>query len=513
MSALDRRTFILGGVASAGIAAVGARAKAADQLDGDPFTLGVASGDPVPGGIVLWTRLAPYPQSANGHGGMPKRNVDVQWQVALDPQFSQVVASGTVVARHHYAHSVHVEVNGLNRSREYFYRFRTLDSNRYLSPVGRFRTAPPHGTAIDRLTFAVASCAHFEQGYFHAYQGIAESNPDLVIFLGDYIYEKGSHDPEFKRIVRPYTNGDNEADNLAEYRLQYADHRSDPKLQAAHQAAPWLPVLDDHEVDNNWTAANSKSAPMNRKVQAFRAWYENMPVRWAQRPRGASGIQIYRRRYWGSLARFDMLDTRQYRDPQGKSCDAYTDTTRTITGNEQKQWLLNGFRDHGATWNFLGQQVFFSKRLIHDPPEAECDIANDAWDGYQAERHELVQGWANRGLPNPVVLTGDVHKHYAANVHVNYDGDDPVGAELVTSSVTSGGSNGKAPVEQLEANPHIKYVAAKRGYIMCTVTPNVMEADFMAIRDVTDPVYSYGTQVSLDARFVGEAGDPGLYRA
>ena len=503
----NRRTFVLGGLGAAAVTALpGASAAARTRGAGIqairfPFELGVASGDPTPDGFVLWTRLAPAPLNPDGHGGMPTTDLPVEWQVATDQAFASIVASGTATARYAEAHSVHVEPAGLQAGREYFYRFR---ADGHLSPVGRARTAPAAGTSPAQLRFAFASCQHFEEGWYHAHRGIAADRPDLVLFLGDYMYENPSGATE---KVRGYVLT-GEADTLAEYRHRYAQHRTDPDLRAAHAAAPWLVVFDDHEVENNWNSTNQTAA---RKTAAFQAFWENMPLRAAQRPSG-SAIPLYRRVQWGSLARFHMLDTRQYRNAQAPagSCTVMRDPARTITGATQEQSLLNAFSQRTATWDFLGQQVFFAQR-DDDGARSTCDQSTDAWDGYDGSRDRIAAGWVQRGVPNMVVLTGDVHRHWAADLRQDYyDHSGPIiGSELVTTSVTSTGRGGGAPPSSawFANNPHVKYWKDERGYVRATLTPSLLTAEFMV---VTPSVVSTTASVVVDRRFVVQAGRPGL---
>ncbi len=504
---LNRRIFLLGGLGVAGTVALQSRARstpgAGVQAIRFPFELGVASGDPTPDGFVLWTRLAPAPLSPDGRGGMPATDLPVEWQVATDQAFASIVASGTVTARAADAHSVHVEPAGLAAGREYFYRFR---ADGHLSPVGRTRTAP--AGAASQLRFAVASCQHFEEGWYHAHRGIAADRPDLVLFLGDYMYENTSSSLE---TVRGYVLT-GESDTLAEYRHRYAQYRTDPDLRAAHAAAPWLVVFDDHELENNW---NSTNQPAARRQAAFQAFWENMPLRAAQRPSGST-IGLHRRVQWGSLARFHMLDTRQYRSTQAPSgsCTAMRDPARTLTGNGQEQWLLQGFEQHPSTWDLLGQQVFFAQR-DGDGARGTClDHSNDAWDGYAASRDRVAAGWVQRGVPNMVVLTGDVHRHWASDLRRDYyDFTGPViGSELVTTSVTSGGRGGGAPPTAgwLANNPHVKYWQDQRGYLRVTLTPAQLTAEFMV---VTPSVVSPTASLAVDRRFAIQAGTPGLHPA
>ncbi|HEY0640331.1 MAG TPA: alkaline phosphatase D family protein [Pseudonocardiaceae bacterium] len=515
---VNRRIILLGGLAAAGAAVggtVGAAATPGATGTGRgagvraiqfPFTLGVASGEPTPDGMVLWTRLAPAPLNPDGKGGMPASDLPVEWQVATDSAFASVVASGTVTARAAEAHSVHVEPTGLQPGREYFYRFR---ADGHLSPAGRTRTAPAAGTSPASMRIAAASCQHFEEGWYIAHRGIAADRPDLVLFLGDYMYENPSGAAE---KVRGYVLT-GESDTLAEYRHRYAQYRTDPDLRAAHAAAPWLVVFDDHEVENNWNSTNQTAA---RRTAAFQAFWENMPLRAAQRPSG-SAMTLYRRVQWGSLARLHMLDTRQYRAAQAPAdnCTVMRDPARTLTGAAQEQWLLDGFTQHPSTWDLLGQQVFFAQR-DGDGNRATCTgNSTDAWDGYTASRDRIANGWVQRGVPNMVVLTGDVHRHWASDLRRDYyDFAGPViGSELVTTSVTSGGRGGDTapPSSTWRANnPHIKYVQDQRGYVRATITPSTLTAEFMV---VTPSVLSATATVAVDRRFTIQAGRPGLQPA
>jgi alkaline phosphatase D len=310
MSGSNRRIFIVGGIASVGVAVLSASPALSVPY---PFTLGVASGEPAPDGFVIWTRLAPSPLNADGLGGMSSAPVTVEWQVSNDQYFTQLARTGTVTAVQTSAHSVHVEVTGLQPGREYWYRFR---ASGHISQVGRARTAPAVGTS-PTMTMLFASCSHFEAGYFTAYRRMAEEHPDLILHLGDYIYENAP----VPGVVRRH-EGD-EAITLADYRQRYAQYKTDPDLQAAHLIAPWVVAPDDHEVEDNYAGlARADDYPhlttgqfRARRAAAYRAYYENMPLRPANSAHGA-GMALYRRIRWGRLATFHMLDTRQFRDDQ-----------------------------------------------------------------------------------------------------------------------------------------------------------------------------------------------------
>ncbi len=503
MTKLNRRLFIVSGLAVGGAIAAPGLAGAARRVAADPFGLGVASGEPRPDGMVLWTRLAAKPLDIGG--GMGTRTVPVEWEVATDQAFANVVASGTESAISGEGHSVHAEPRGLAPGAEFFYRFR---ADGFISPIGRTRTAPAAGTDPGSVKFAMASCQHFEEGWYHAHRFIAADDPDLVLFLGDYMYEKqsGIADP-----VRGYVDFD-EVDNLDEYRLRYAQTKLDPGLKAAHAAAPWLVVFDDHELANNWWGSGS-GWPATRKQAAFQAFWENMPLPKAMKP-GSSAISLYRRTQWGSLARFHMMDTRQYRWQQApnNNCTEIKRADRTLTGAAQEKWLLDGLAVPGTKWDLLGQQVFFASRDV-DGSTSTCDVSEDSWDGYQASRQRITQGWVDRQVRNPVVLTGDVHRHWANSLRLNYfDHNSPlIGAELVTTSVTSGsnpGSSDPTPPE-VSKGPHLNYVGNHRGYVRVTANGTQLSAEFMRVSTVRDPNPANVT-LSVAKRFTVLDGQPGL---
>ncbi|RJQ71503.1 alkaline phosphatase [Pseudonocardiaceae bacterium YIM PH 21723] len=504
MSPLNRRTLIVGGIAG-GVTAAGltvASAGVAPPLS-YPFKLGVASGEPWADGFVLWTRLAPHPLDADGLGGMSNTTVPVDWQVSTNQSFTGIVASGTFTATQAWAHSVHVEVSGLTAGTWYYYRFRAAG---HISPVGRTRTAPAVGTS-PAMTMLFTSCSHYESGYFTAYRRMAEETPDVILHLGDYIYEGKagsgvrSHSPAV------------EISSLADYRVRHAQYKTDPDLQAAHHIAPWITVWDDHEVENNYAGlTRADSSPAGdfaaRRTAAYKAYYEHMPLRAAQAPSGAN-LQLYRRLRWGSLATFHMLDTRQYRDDQAcgdgtKLCPAADDPQRTITGAAQESWLLNGLNQKLGTWDLIGQQVFFAQKLA----AADGSKSMDSWDGYTANRTRIQNGWDAQGNDSVVVLTGDVHRSWAANIMHDYAAQDRIiGTELITTSVTSSG-DGNAAENALDPalNPHVKFYKNLRGYVRTVTSAGQMNVDFRFV----DKVTVRDRPVTTAQSYVIHAGNPGL---
>lgn len=519
---ISRRSFL--GMAGFGVAAAATplpRLTGAVQtgsIKAPPFTLGVASGEPMPEGVVLWTRLAPDPLAVDGTGGMPRRAVPVRWEVAEDERFARIVRRGTEVTRPETGHSVHAEVEGLRPAREYFYRFRTQGE---VSAVGRTRTAPAPGS-IAPLRMGFASCSMYEHGYFTAYRHMAEDDLDLIVHLGDYIYEYAPS--EYRSPtgnIRRFSNG--HIFTLGDYRVRHAQYRTDPDLQAAHAAAPWIVTWDDHEVDNNWADevpeadGQTVEAFLSRRAAAFQAYWEHMPLRRSSYPAGIE-LQLYRRLAWGSLASFHVLDTRQYRSDQAcgdrtrTNCEARLDPGRTLTGDAQERWLLDGLGRSTATWDVLAQQVVFSQRDFEAGPVQRFSM--DAWDGYRASRDRVMEGIVARGGLNPVVLTGDVHVNYAAELKQDFD--DPasptVGVELVGTSVTSGGNGSDttaAGETVLRENPHFRFFNAQRGYVRSVVTEREWRTDYRVLPHVTSP----GAPVSTRASFVTEAGRPGLQPA
>ncbi|WP_219941768.1 alkaline phosphatase [Iamia sp. SCSIO 61187] len=509
---LTRRRFLTlsaagaAAVASARLDPAGAvtRAGAPGAAGGavrDPFTLGVASGDPTPGGIVLWTRLAPRPLEG---GGMPNRRVPVQWEVATDERFSRVVARGAEHATPAMGHSVHAEVSGLRPGHWYWYRFR---AGRTISPVGRTRTAPAQGAHVASTAFALTSCQSYTAGYFTAHRHMSEEDLDLVVQVGDYIYE-GAPNPANLRVHE----GVGEPVTLIEYRNRHAQYRADADLQAAHAAFPWAVVLDDHEIDNNWAdevpqdpARQPRDAFLARRAAALQAYYEHMPLRRSSLPQGIDA-QLYRRLTFGDLLDVHVLDTRQYRSDQDRA--RRLDPSRTILGDEQERWLMAGLAGPTARWNALAQQVFFSQRDFTAGPDAT--FSDDAWDDYVPERNALRDHIAAVGASNPVILTGDVHASYVCDVKADFD--DPASAtvatELVGTSISTGGDGveqGSGDPVQLAENPHIRFINRRRGYLRNVVTHTEWTADFRTVDVVTVP----GAPVATKASFVIEDGRAG----
>ncbi|MDT3398702.1 alkaline phosphatase D family protein [Streptomyces sp. B1866] len=487
-------------------------------LSANPFTLGVASGDPLPDSVVLWTRLAPSPYEPSG-GLPPTGTVDVDWEVAHDEAFARVAQRGTATARAEFDYTVHVEVGALEADRVYHYRFR---SGSWMSPIGRTRTLPAAGAKVGALRFGVLSCQAYHDGYYTALRHLADENLDLVFHLGDYQYEYAVDEVGG---AREYTDRtlpeifDRETVTLEDYRLRYALYKSDADLQAAHAAFPWYVTWDDHETENNYAGGVDENDDppeefLVRRAAAYRAYWENMPLRAPQLPSGPD-MRLYRRFEYGKLAQFDILDTRQYRSDQAYG-DGWQfpgpeseDPARTMVGAAQERWLLDGFRASTAVWNVLPQQVTFAQRK--NTTDARSKLAMDSWDGYPASRARILAGAEQAGVRNLAVLSGDVHTHYALDIKKDFN--DPasrtVGVEFVGTSVSSGRDGTDKPSNWstfMAANPHMKFYNGRRGYVTVALDDKHIRADFKTLPAVTVP----GAPVSTAASFVSEAGNPGL---
>ena len=523
---LERRRFLtVTGAAAALAFAVNlptAGTASADELDArqmpeDPFTLGVGSGDPLPDSVLLWTRLAPRPYEPGS--GMPQARVRVRWEIARDERFSRVVRRGWTTAHPEFAHSVHVDVGGLDSDRVFHYRFRAGD---WISPAGRTRTAPAPGAANSSLSIAAVSCQAYHDGYFTAYKHLAQEDVDVVFHLGDYLYEYAVNATGGARAYTDRTlpaHFNRETVDLEDYRMRYALYKSDPDLRAAHAAHPFVVTWDDHETENNYAGGTPENdVPpeefLLRRAAAYRAYWENQPLRTPQRPTGPD-MRLYRRLKFGRLAQFDILDTRQYRSNQAYG-DGWKvpgpeseDPSRTMTGAEQERWLIDGWRASRARWNVVPQQVVFAQR--RDVPTDAFKLSMDSWDGYPASRQRVLNGAEAAGVDNLMVLTGDVHVGYGLDLKKDFD--DPssrtLGTEIVATSVSSGKDGAEKPANWsnlTQANPHMKFYNGRRGYALVTLGTREARADFRTVSAVTTP----GAPVSTAASFVTEAGNPGL---
>jgi alkaline phosphatase D len=516
---LDRRAFLVGALATGALACTGTESgegatRAAGEADRQPrlsgpaFTLGVASGDPTSESVILWTRLAPDPLRG---GGMPDADIEVEWEVAREADFSDIVTQGIAVASPSVAHAVHVDAAGLEPDSWYAYRFRVGDE---ISMVGRTRTLPAADASPERFRIAVANCQDYQGGRYAAHRDIAADDYDIVLFLGDYIYEApGLDDPEQALAQRKHYGG--VPVSLADYRTRYAQYRLDPQLQAAHASCPWIVTFDDHEVVNNYAGADGALAGTGaefvaRRTAAYEAWWEHMPLRV---PAPVDGrLEVHRDLRWGDLAHLFVIETRQNADTPpcrdtsnfdaGPDCEERNDPARTALGAEQKTWLFDGLASADATWTVLGNPVLLAGLDIADPGNAP-QYWLETWDGYPVERRELAQFLIDEQVPNPVVLTGDYHANFVNQVKPDpWDPASPVAATEVLATAVSSGLYG---YDYRASNPQIEWFEGEHhGFVDCEITPDEIRARFRFVADVNDP----DSIVTTGAEFVLEPGQP-----
>ncbi len=501
--AIARRRVI---VASAAAVTAPWLLRHAQAADAPRFELGIASGHPRPNSLVLWTRVT--------GPDLPER-VDVRWEIARDERFADVAARGVESALAADVHCVHAEPAGLEPGSPYWYRFEALGQR---SPVGRTRTAPaPDAPA--RLRFALASCQRWDHGHYAAWRHMAGEDLDLVMFVGDYIYEYASP----PGALRAHEGG--LLRTLDQYRARYAQYKRDPALQAAHAAFPWLLVWDDHEVDNDYAGLLGQSLQSDfatQRAAAYQAYWEHMPFPKAARPRGPD-MRIYDRYEWGRLARIHAVDDRQYRDAQAcprpgrggsntvklKDCPALVDPKRSLLGQAQERWLADGW-DLSRPWNLLAQQTLMARFSWLDP--ADGMYWTDGWDGYAPSRNRLLQTVRDRKVPGVVAFGGDVHAHYVADLKADFDdpGSPVVASEFCGTSITSRGLAQERVDAALKFNPHLHYARAdQRGYMAFDLDERALQARLMAVARPDDAA----SEVNVAARYTVDARQPGPRRA
>ncbi len=442
------------------------------------FDHGVASGDPTPTAVILWTRVTP------GSGNRPA-TFEVRWTVSSDASFSVVIAEGRATTTADRDWTVKVDATGLSAGRAYYYRFECVG---VLSPVGRTRTAPEG--AVSRLRFAACSCSNYAAGYFHAYRAMAERDDlDAVLHLGDFIYEYP--DGYYGNLRRYEPSG--ELVSLSDYRARYAQCRRDADVQAVHARHPFIAVWDDHEFANNaWRDGAEEHMSIvdgpwpARRQAASRAYLEWLPVR--EQPDG----RIFRALAFGDLAHLVMLDTRVWgRDMQPATRAAAEDPRRQILGADQERWLIEQVTRTRARWKVLGQQVMLGQFRGFG-----FDYL-DVWDGYPAARERLFEAIRAMGVSDVVVLTGDIHSSFAMDLTsdpfdpARYDpatGRGSVAVEFVTPAVSSpplGFVQAADPILLRRAMPHMKYLEATRnGYVLVELTPERAAATYVYTTDV-----------------------------
>ncbi len=486
----------------------------APPMPHSPFTLGVASGEPATDGFVIWTRLALDPL---GGGGMVNRLVPLSWRVSQQPDLSEPVLEGEVMTTPEWAHSAHIELSNLAAGQAYYYQFSVSG---YDSPIGRGKTLPENPSSF-RL--AVTSCQHYQRGYYGAYRYMLADNPDLILHLGDYIYE--SRETNESQIVRQQPHS--EPITLKEYRNHYALYRSDVDLQQAHQQHIWMTIWDDHEVDNDYANLSnqdgwSAEAFARRRAAAYQACYEHMPLRLNNEP-GNGQMQLYRRTRIGDLLSLNLLDNRQYRDPQacltlGKKpgrpllpdCTERLEPGRSMLGLEQEDWLQQSLKQSDCQWNVLVQQQLFAP--FRQQLDGQESWWSDDWNGYPEARDRLVRQLGDLKVRNPVVLTGDIHSFWANQIPSDsYDlTSAPVGSEFVTAGLTSPGPDHEWFSRMVSLyNPHVQFFESRdRGYLICDINRQRWQTRMISV-DASQSVAPERVEL---ARFEVRDGQPGPIR-
>ena len=482
--------------------------QASPRFTADPFSASVASGDPRRDGVVLWTRLMPDP---SGQRDWQRSSVTVDWEVATDENMRRIVRRGREIATPNYGHSVHANVTGLAPNRWYWYRFKTGSAQ---SPIGRTKTAP--AAATDRIRFAFASCQQYHAGYYTAYQNMVKEDLDAVVFLGDYIYESnGATGTGPRKFTTP------EPTTLEEYRARYALYRSDANLREAHRLFPWIITWDDHEVQNNYAGDFPENPQLPRedflvrRAAAYQAHYEWLPLPKSVIPRGDSE-RLYRTLSFGPLARFIVLDGRQYRSNQAcgdgtKAPCAEFLNERTMLGAPQEKWLDAELRASRSQWNIIANQVRMT--VVDQTPGSGETYAMDQWAGYEAARKRITSSIKNSGMRNPVVVTGDIHSSWVGDLKVDYKDERApiIGTEFVGTSISSGGDGSDSTPQaeaQLKENPQIKFYNNLRGYVTCEVTPKRFTSRFRVVEKVTIPDFPAFTRATFEIA----DGKPGAER-
>jgi alkaline phosphatase D len=508
---LNRRSFLAAGVSASalllpGCAALSSRTVQPKSL---PFTLGIASGEPSSDGFLIWTRILPRefdPEQLHPDDAV------VRWEVAHDESFARIVASGRERASASAAHTIHIELKGLAADSWYHYRFHC---GAFTSAVGRTRTLPLADAQPKSLRFAVASCQHFEQGYFAAQKHLADEHLDLIWFVGDYIYEYGpTGDPNKwpRRHDSPHCH------TLTDYRRRYAQYKGDEHVQAMHASAPFLPIWDDHEVDNDYAGIVSRDhhpAFAVRRAAAYRAYLEHMPLR-MPRLLADGTVMLYRSVDFGRLACFHALDVRQFRDEQpcspagrgagyvaASECVERLMPNRSMLGQTQERWFDRSLTHSTARWNVIAQTTLVAQAMM------ARRVWVDGWDGYPAARDRFIGQLARPGVSNPVVVGGDVHATYVSDLRLDTRRDDSkvVATEFCGTSITSPSWSQAATERLLRENPCIRYGRSdKRGYLRFELRAERLEVALRAV----DDAFAADASVETLVTFAVEDSRPGI---
>ena len=526
---LPRRTVLASATTVTALAGLSGTEAVGAATANSFFQHGVASGDPMPDRVVLWTRVTPTPDSVPGSGKGPR--VIVKWEVSRDRRFRRVESSGRLATGKALDHTVKIDATGLAPDTRYFYRFTV---GRHISPIGRTRTAPALNATPDNLRLGVVSCANLQAGYFSAYRHLAQRD-DLhaILHLGDYLYEYGPGEYGYgqaEQDIRPHAPA-HEMVSLADYRQRHAQYKRDPDLQALHAKYPFIVTWDDHEVTNDQFkdgAENHQSTEgdyLGRRTRAHRAYDEWMPVRLGDTAKVGDGTQLFRELTFGKLAQLNMLDLRTYRDAQVTTptptpvpavSAEVSDSERTITGRAQLDWLTGSLRRARPQWKIVGNPVMIAPVSFAQVPTELVDPINDVtgllprdgapynvdqWDGYTDDRRELFTAIRDRRLRDVVFLTGDIHSAWVCDLPYDvatYPISESAGVEFVCTSVTSNnlkditGSPARTTSLAVEAtiqanNRHVKYLNFDdHGFSVFDLTPARAQMDYFVIGDRAD---------------------------
>ena len=484
---MQRRIFLLKTLLGLGASPLIAPLASSIEFLSDPFTLGIASGDVTASSSVLWTRLAPEPLLADG--GMAALSVPVQWAVSTDAAMSKIIQSGEVLATPALAHSVHVELEGLDAGREYWYRFSTGTQS---SQIGRTKTLPDNNTHLESVRFVTASCQNYSHGYFVAYKHIVRDKPDFVIHLGDYIY-----DTSFGETFRKHET-ENIPVTLSDFRRRHALYKTDKHLQHAHANIPFFTTIDNHDAIEDMDPDK-----LVQRAAAYQAWYEHMPVR-GYADIGDNHFDLQRKIQLGDLAQISLLDSRQFRDKKDlcresmdsnygfgnyrERCSSVLKEDRSMLGKKQEQWLIDNLTQNKSSWNVIASPGPFLPFRYHVNGKELSYIG--AWDAYPANRQRIAAAIKTSETGHPIVLSGDVHSFWALDGALSKNAGEQIPVvEFVTSSISANWPEplAKPVADNLVHNPQVKfYEPALRGYLLHEVNAKEWKTTARAMRDAKD---------------------------
>lgn len=481
---MNRRDFLIASLLGCAIKSFPTIAFERAKFSKSPFSLGIASGDPTHNSVVLWTRLVLDPSKSDG--GMEPKIYSVNWQIASDPHMKNVVKTGRSQASPQFAHSVHIDLDNLAPHTQYWYQF-SVDTHK--SPIGKTKTLA-RSTSTHSARFITASCQNFTHGYFVAYQHMLDDNPDFIIFLGDYIYDKS-----FGKSVRQH-DSETRPKTLDEYRRRHALYKTDKHLNKAHANVPFFVVPDNHDalIDND-------PEKYQQRIAAYQAWYEHMPTRGYFGLR-ANQFNLHRHIQVGDLLNINLLDTRQYRDIESLPDDnidtsyafgnyrklsaSYYDNERSMLGEEQEQWLLNSITNNQASWQIIASPGPLTPFEFYKDEQLFRYIGT--WDGYPAAQKRLIDTIKSIKKNNTIVLSGDVHSFWAWDgmQYIDKNNNIPI-VEFTTSSVTADWPKELSqPIEDnLPVNPQVKlYEPLLRGYMLHEVTAKTWITTAKAMKSI-----------------------------